>query len=195
MVGCHQWLDGHEFEQAHGVGDGQGSLVCCCPWGCKMSDMTSDITEMKLCLNFFSKQTNYCLRQVISPLESSFFFFRMEQSFIFRHFQKGVFGTLNASSCAPPMGKIHILLSTIHNIKCWNVIAFLDPEFCIIMLLLLLLSHFSHVWLCWTPETAAHQAPPSLGFSRQEHWSGWSFPSPMHESEKRKWSRSVVSDS
>ena len=36
------------------------------------------------------------------------------------------------------------------------------------LLLLLLLSHFSHVRLCVTPETAAHQAPPSLGFSRQE---------------------------
>ena len=35
-----------------------------------------------------------------------------------------------------------------------------------------------------TPWTAAHQAPPSLGFSRQEHWSGLPFPSPMHESEK-----------
>ena len=33
------------------------------------------------------------------------------------------------------------------------------------------------------PETAAHEAPPSLGFSRQEHWSGLPFPSPMHESE------------
>ena len=42
---------------------------------------------------------------------------------------------------------------------------------------------------------AAHQAPPSLGFSRQEHLSGLPFPSPMHESEKWKWSRSVVSDS
>ena len=42
---------------------------------------------------------------------------------------------------------------------------------------------------------AAHQAAPSLGFSRQEHWSGLPFPSPMHESEKWKWSRSVVSDS
>ena len=37
---------------------------------------------------------------------------------------------------------------------------------------LLLLSHFSHVRLCVTPQTAAHQAPPSLGFSRQEYWSG-----------------------
>ena len=50
--------------------------------------------------------------------------------------------------------------------------------------LLLLLSRFSRVRLCVTPETAAHQAPPSLGFSRQEHWSGLPFPSPMHESEK-----------
>ena len=51
-------------------------------------------------------------------------------------------------------------------------------------LLLLLLSRFSHVRLCSTPETAAHQAPPSLRFSRQENWSGLPFPSPMHESER-----------
>ena len=44
-------------------------------------------------------------------------------------------------------------------------------------------SHFSRVQLCATPQTAAHQAPPSLGFSRQEHWSGLPFLSPMHESE------------
>ena len=56
----------------------------------------------------------------------------------------------------------------------------------ILMLLLLLLSHFSRVWLC---------ATPSLGISRQEDWSGLPFPSPMHKSEKWKWSRSVVSDS
>ena len=58
----------------------------------------------------------------------------------------------------------------------------------------LLLSHFSRIRLCETPWTAAHQAPPSLGFSRQEHWSGLPFPSPVHESEKWKWNRSVVSD-
>ena len=56
----------------------------------------------------------------------------------------------------------------------------------LLLLLLLLLSRFSRVRLCATPETAAHQAPPSLGFSRQEHWSGLPFPFPMHESEKRK---------
>ena len=53
----------------------------------------------------------------------------------------------------------------------------------------------SHVRLLGTPWTAAYQAPPSLGFSRQEHWSGLPFPSTMHESEKWKWSRLVVSNS
>ena len=62
-------------------------------------------------------------------------------------------------------------------------------------LLLLLLSHFSRVRLCATPQTAAHQAPPSLGFSRQKHWSGLPFPSPMNESGKWKWSHLVMSDS
>ena len=57
-------------------------------------------------------------------------------------------------------------------------------SFLVSLLLLLLPSHFSRVRLCATPQTAAHQAPPSLGFYRQEHWSGLPFPSPMHESEK-----------
>ena len=48
----------------------------------------------------------------------------------------------------------------------------------------MLLSHINRVRLCATPWTAAHQAPPSLGFSRQEHWSGLPFPSPMQRSEK-----------
>ena len=52
------------------------------------------------------------------------------------------------------------------------------------LIVLLLLSRFSRVQLRATPETAAHQAPLSLGFSRQEHWSGLPFPSPMHENEK-----------
>ena len=52
--------------------------------------------------------------------------------------------------------------------------------------MLLLLSCFSHVQLCATPEMAAHRAPQSPGFSRQEHWSGVPFPSLMHESEKVK---------
>ena len=40
LVGWHHRLNGHEFEQAPGSGDGQESLECCSPWGCKGSDMT-----------------------------------------------------------------------------------------------------------------------------------------------------------
>ena len=50
----------------------------------------------------------------------------------------------------------------------------------ILYIILLLLSHFSRVRLCVTPQTAAHQAPPSLGFSRQDNWSGLPFPSPLY---------------
>ena len=57
------------------------------------------------------------------------------------------------------------------------------PEGALLLLLLLLLSCFSRVQLCAIPQTVGHQAPLSLGFSRQEHWSGLPFPSPMHESE------------
>ena len=46
MVGWHHWLDGHEFEQALGVGDGQTSLVCCSPQGHKEPHMTDDWTEL-----------------------------------------------------------------------------------------------------------------------------------------------------
>ena len=49
-----------------------------------------------------------------------------------------------------------------------------------LLLLLLLLSHFSRVRLCVTPEMAADQASPSLGFSSQEHWSGLPFLSPYN---------------
>ena len=61
---------------------------------------------------------------------------------------------------------------------------FMSVNIC--LMYLLLLSHFSRVGLCATPETAAHEAPLSLGFSRREHWSGLPFPSPMQESENEK---------
>ena len=47
MVGWHHWLNGHEFEQVLGVGDGQGSLMCCSPWCHKKLDRTA-------CLNWQS---------------------------------------------------------------------------------------------------------------------------------------------
>ena len=52
-VGRHHQFDGHEFEQALGVGDGQGSLVCCGPWGCKELDTTE---RLSLGLSYLSSQ-------------------------------------------------------------------------------------------------------------------------------------------
>ena len=60
MVGWHHQLNGHEFEQALGVGEGQGSLVCCSPWGHKASDMTEQLaTNMMFVFLFLSYFTLY----------------------------------------------------------------------------------------------------------------------------------------
>ena len=48
MVVWHHRIDGHEFEQAPGVGDGQGSLACCSPWGHEESDMTEGLSSRSL---------------------------------------------------------------------------------------------------------------------------------------------------
>ena len=48
MVGWRHWLDGHGFGQALGVGNGQGSLACCSPWGRKESDTTEQLTGSHL---------------------------------------------------------------------------------------------------------------------------------------------------
>ena len=45
MLGWHHGLNGHEFEQALRDGEGQGSLICCSPWGCKESDMTEQLSN------------------------------------------------------------------------------------------------------------------------------------------------------
>ena len=45
MVGQHHLLNGHEFGHALGIGDGQGSLACCSPWGCKESDTTKRLNR------------------------------------------------------------------------------------------------------------------------------------------------------
>ena len=47
MVGWHHRLDGHELEQALGDGEGQGSLACCSPWGCKELDMPEPLNNKK----------------------------------------------------------------------------------------------------------------------------------------------------
>ena len=49
MVGWHHQLNGHEFDQVLGDGEGQGSLACCSPWGCKDSDTTEQLNSKEPC--------------------------------------------------------------------------------------------------------------------------------------------------
>jgi len=56
MVIWHHWLEGHEFEQTLGVGDGQVSLACCSPWGCKQLDMTWWLNNNKTGSNSLEQQ-------------------------------------------------------------------------------------------------------------------------------------------
>ena len=55
MVGWHQRLNGHESEQAPGDGEGQRSLACCSPWGCKESDRTERLN------NSMWKKAHHCV--------------------------------------------------------------------------------------------------------------------------------------
>ena len=61
IVGWHHQLDGHEFEQAPGVGDGQGSLACCSPWSCKEPDMTKWLNWTELAA-IWTQMSNICGR-------------------------------------------------------------------------------------------------------------------------------------
>ena len=78
MVGWHHWLDGHEFEQSVGVGDGQRSLACCSPWGGKESDTTEGLNWTELLaqminLCFISKKIcrhDHCSGSSRSPITS-----------------------------------------------------------------------------------------------------------------------------
>ena len=73
MVGWHHRLDGHEFEQAPGVGDGQGGLVCFSPQGQKESDMTEQLNWTKLLMEVMaivSRAIYPSLRDTGSKVES-----------------------------------------------------------------------------------------------------------------------------
>ena len=97
-----------------------------------------------------------------------------------------IYGLWPAAPTLPHLLRVFLLACFAPASKTLSLSWFLPPAQGLCIDPLLLLSRFSRVRLCGTPWTAAHQAPPSLGLSRQEHWSGLPLPSPMHESGKRK---------
>jgi len=141
MVGWHHWLYGHEYEQALGVGDGQGSLVCYSPWGHKESDTTKklDWTVVQAAAAAKSLQSWPIL---CDPIDGS-----------------------------PPGSPVPGILQA--RTLVWVAISFSNAwKWKVKVKSLSLVQFFT------TPWTAAYQAPPSMGFSRQEYWSGLPLPSP-----------------
>ena len=134
MVGWHHWLSGHEFEQALGVGDGQGSLECCSPWGSKESDMTEQLnwTELNFCL-FIEIYLTYIVMLVSSVQHSD------SVILFFRFFSViGYYKMLSIVPCAIQLGPCW--LSTLYIVVCISTWYFLKNS-CIKAILLAF--HFS----------------------------------------------------
>ena len=70
MVGWHHWLNGHEFEQILGDGEGQEKLVCCSPWGCKGSDTTEWLNWTETITSYVNQPPNGFLNSLQLPLSS-----------------------------------------------------------------------------------------------------------------------------
>ena len=116
MVGWHHWLNGHEFEQAPGAGDGQGSLVCCSPWGCQESDSTERLNWTDNHITF-AKILPHSLSCTSHSMNT--------QSPHHIWWVKGIFG--NSSIFYPCFFACHIELS-IHDYPFQISVALLQPD-------------------------------------------------------------------
>ena len=135
MVEWNHWLSGHEFEQALRVGDGQGSLACCSPWGSKESDMTEQLnwTELNFCL-FIEIYLTYIVMLVSSVQHSD----SVILSFRFLSII-GYYKILSIVPCVIQLGLCW--LSTLYIVVCISTWYFLKNS-CIKVILLLRLFIF-----------------------------------------------------
>ena len=158
MVGWHHWLNGHEFEQALGVGDGQGSLVCCSPWNCKELDMTERLNWTELigdlqCFRCATRRFSYTYAAAKSLQSCPTLCYSIDGS----------------PPGSPVPGSLHartLEWVAISFSKAWKWKVKVKSHSCVQL--------FATSW------TAAYQASPSMGFSRQEYWSGVPLPSPYY---------------
>ena len=179
MVGWHHWLHGHEFEQTLGDSEGQGSLACCSPWGCKESDMTEQLNNKQLL--FISNQL---AGEINGVTISQFFYLSSTDSLLYKlrfpytHLCRNSFEIHRGR-----ISKVNQLISKATSKKLiiyiWGVIQYTfrkqerkkESESRKVKSL-------SHVRFFATAWTVACQASPSMGFPRQEYWSGLPFPFP-----------------
>ena len=166
MVGWHHWRDGDEFEHTLGVGDGQGGLACCSPWGCK--EPLSDWTELEIFLgDLVIKNPSSNTGDVGSiPGQGSHILQGHNQAYVPRLLSpctlEPVVGSTtrekpmhsNKDLVKPkkkygdfPSGP---LVKTLH-FQCTGSCSDPSLENWYSHMLLLLLSRFSRVWLCATP--------------------------------------------
>ena len=156
MVGWHHWLNGHKFEQALRDGEGQGSLSCCSPsW---LSDWTTTTTKV----------AQWMVQWRSSELRSRLLLLLLLLS-----------GFSRVQLCDPidgsPPGSLVPGILQARTLE-WVAISFSNAWKWKVKGKLL-----SRAQLLVTPWTAAHQAPPSMGFSRQEYWSGVPLSSPWDQ--------------
>ena len=112
MVGWHHWLNGHEFEQAPGDSEGQGSLACCSPWGLQESDMTEWLNWTKTDLFIFSSFDIWMYILLF------FFFLHISTSFFVKpsqnRLQRTCYLTTQQSSTSPE--KVNINSKTLYSV-------------------------------------------------------------------------------
>ena len=162
MVGWHHWLNKYEFEWAPGVGDGQGSLVCCSQWGLKELDMTE-------WLNWLTES----LQRLPLLLQRS---------------QKLIKGEISMRTAKAYL--LHLLWIPLVDLFFFsgksNCLEVMVPDSFLYDLCVCVLSHFSHVWLFVTPWTIVLQAPL---YGILQAWTlGWfAMPSSRESSQTRDW--------
>ena len=151
MAGWHHRLDGRGFEWTPGVGDGQGGLACCDSWGRKELDMTER-------LNWTELNIPLCIYTAAAASAKSL---------------QSCLTLCNPVDSSPPSYHIPGILQA--RTMEWVAISFSNAWKWKVKV-----KSLSHVWLLVIPWTAAHQAPPFMGFSRQEYWNGLPLPSPVY---------------
>ena len=148
MVGWYHRLDGHEFEQALGVGDGQGSLLCCSPWGCRESDTTEPLsnssTSTLSCIQHRRVHSNFLPFLLVIPLLTVRNFTSVTLN-VFTYFFNPPLGakiiiattpahpTHTPSPCTRQLSHIHALLS-IHGLWCPTSATFPCTDNCFTLL-------------------------------------------------------------